>query len=56
MSEDIFAIGLGAMILGGLLALATQGDAVVILIERGLQDLPRDMVRLSGTGLTGKGL
>jgi flagellar biosynthetic protein FliR len=55
-SANIFAIGLGAMILGGLLALATQGDAVVILIERGLQDLPQDMVRLSGTGLTGEGL
>ncbi|MEC9070807.1 MAG: flagellar biosynthetic protein FliR, partial [Myxococcota bacterium] len=55
-SANIFAIGLGAMILGGLLALATQGDAVVILIERGLERLPMDMVRLSGTGPASGGL
>ena len=50
-SANIFAIGLGAMIMAGLLALATQGDAIVILMERGLEQLPSDMVRLSGTGL-----
>lgn len=49
-SVNLFGIGLGMLILGGFLAMGTQGEAITLYMERAVHELPGRMVELSGTG------
>ncbi|MGM0577174.1 MAG: flagellar biosynthetic protein FliR [Myxococcota bacterium] len=48
-SVNLFGIGLSMLIVGGLLAMAMFGEAVVHHVDHGLEDLPADMVDLAGS-------
>jgi flagellar biosynthetic protein FliR len=47
-AANLFAIGVGAMLLAGLLSMGMLGDALVFHMDQALQDLPRRMLDLAG--------
>ena len=49
-SVNLFGIGLGMLILAGFLAMGSQGDAILMHMERSVEQLPDRMVEHSGTG------
>lgn len=48
-SMNLFAVGLGLLILSGLASLAFEGDAIVRAVDEATLDLPRAMESWSGT-------
>ena len=47
-SVNLFGIGLGLLTFTGLLSLAFEGEAILMFIERAMEELPKDMWRFSG--------
>jgi len=47
-SVNIFGIGLGLLMIGGFVALAFQGDALMLFVDREVEELPERMFELTG--------
>ncbi|MCB9728908.1 MAG: flagellar biosynthetic protein FliR [Deltaproteobacteria bacterium] len=47
-AANLFAIGVGAMLLAGLLSMGMMGDALVFHMDHAVQDLPRQMLDMAG--------
>jgi len=50
---NIFAVGLSILMLAGFVSLEFSGDAVIQVVERGVEELPEKMLELVGTPVGG---